>query len=329
MRRKGEIVTHAQPRVIRYADDFVILHRYLDVIEKAKELAETWLQTMGLELKPSKTRLTHTLHPHEGNVGFNFLGFTIRQFPVGKTHQRTVSGGRIKLTSKTLIKPSRQAVERHYRQIAEVITTHSNAPQEAVIARLNPIVRGWCGYYRTAVSKTTFSKLDHLVTRKLLWWTKRRHRKQSLKKAVARYWHMERAQRRWIFGTKTGMDLLQYADTPIERHIKVEGTRTPFDGDWAYWAKRMGNIPCSRRGLPNCSNDRRVNARGVACTSKTMTCGKLTIFSPDNSAGKTPTRTFNFYTRTAMTEKAGTNEVSMSRTIPLRSRVRRKSHARF
>ncbi|MBZ0280747.1 MAG: group II intron reverse transcriptase/maturase [Anaerolineae bacterium] len=243
MRRNGERLTRAQPRVIRYADDFVILHRYLDVIEKAKTLAEAWLQTMGLELKSSKTRLTHTLHPHEGNVGFDFLGFTIRQFSVGKAQQRILCNGQVKLTCKTLIKPSPQAVERHYRQIAEIITTHSSAPQEAVIARLNPIVRGWCGYYRAAVSKTIFRKLDHLVTRKLLWWAKRRHRKQSLKKAVARYWHMERAQRRWIFGTKTGMDLLQHADTPIERHTKVEGTRTPFDGDWAYWAKRMGKHP--------------------------------------------------------------------------------------
>ena len=41
---------------------------------------------MGLELKPSKTRITHTLqHDHE-EVGFDFLGFHIQQFPVGKTH---------------------------------------------------------------------------------------------------------------------------------------------------------------------------------------------------------------------------------------------------
>ena len=42
---------------------------------------------MGLELKEAKTRFTHTLAAKEecnGNVGFDFLGFTIRQFPVGK-----------------------------------------------------------------------------------------------------------------------------------------------------------------------------------------------------------------------------------------------------
>jgi len=42
---------------------------------------------MGLELKDAKTRFAHTLEAKEechGNVGFDFLGFTIRQYPVGK-----------------------------------------------------------------------------------------------------------------------------------------------------------------------------------------------------------------------------------------------------
>jgi RNA-directed DNA polymerase len=247
IRREGQRITQPQPRVIRYADDFVILHRDLTVIEEAKQKVEAWLQTMGLELKPSKTRLTHTLNTYQGNTGFDFLGFAIRQFPVGKTHHRTSGGSGITLDFKTIIKPSPQAVEKHYRRVAAIIISYSNAPQEGLIAALNPVIRGWCNYYSTVVSKAIFSKLDHLVTRKLLRWTKRRHRKQSLKKAVAKYWSMEKPQRRWIFGTKAGITLIQYADTPIQRHIKVEGTRSPFDGDWAYWAKRMGRHPL----LPN------------------------------------------------------------------------------
>jgi RNA-directed DNA polymerase len=47
--------------LIRYADDFVILHENLAVVQRCKEIISEWLQGMGLELKPSKTRLAHTL----------------------------------------------------------------------------------------------------------------------------------------------------------------------------------------------------------------------------------------------------------------------------
>ena len=65
------------PKLIRYADDFVVLHAEVAEVLKAHQLIATWLQGIGLELKPSKTRLSHTLKDYQGNIGFNFLGFTI------------------------------------------------------------------------------------------------------------------------------------------------------------------------------------------------------------------------------------------------------------
>src|SRR5438552_16782691 len=56
-------------------------------IQRCKETIQEWLKGMGLELKDAKTRYAHTLEAKEecnGNVGFDFLGFTIRQYPVGK-----------------------------------------------------------------------------------------------------------------------------------------------------------------------------------------------------------------------------------------------------
>jgi RNA-directed DNA polymerase len=86
--------------VVFYADDFVVLHPSLEVILKCKRAAEDWLKEMSLELKPSKTRISHTLTPHDGNVGFDFLGFNIRQHPVGK-HQSGCNGNGSKLGFKT------------------------------------------------------------------------------------------------------------------------------------------------------------------------------------------------------------------------------------
>ncbi|MHC5833449.1 MAG: reverse transcriptase domain-containing protein, partial [Nostoc sp.] len=66
--------------LIRYADDFVILHENLTVVQRCREIISEWLQGMGLELKPSKTRLTHTLNQYEQEKpGFDFLGFSIQQ----------------------------------------------------------------------------------------------------------------------------------------------------------------------------------------------------------------------------------------------------------
>jgi RNA-directed DNA polymerase len=44
--------------LIRYADDFVIMHENLEVVKKGKEIMPDWLSDIGLELKPSKTKLT-------------------------------------------------------------------------------------------------------------------------------------------------------------------------------------------------------------------------------------------------------------------------------
>ena len=75
-----------RPMLVRYADDLVALHKDLAVVQASQEFLSKWLSGMGLKLKPSKTRITHTLFPHEGQVGFDFLGYEIRQYPVGKTH---------------------------------------------------------------------------------------------------------------------------------------------------------------------------------------------------------------------------------------------------
>ena len=77
--------------VIRYADDFVVLCDDLDVLLEAKARAEEWLAEMGLRLKAEKTHVTHTLNEHEGRVGFDFLGFNVRQYPVGKHRSLNVT----------------------------------------------------------------------------------------------------------------------------------------------------------------------------------------------------------------------------------------------
>jgi len=107
-----------KPNFIRYADDFVVLHPTEEGVIKARAILEAWLKDMGLELKPSKTRITHTLRKYQGTVGFDFLGFTVRQFPVGKTHSGRPGGmgKNARLGFKTIIKPSKEAIKQHLEQ---------------------------------------------------------------------------------------------------------------------------------------------------------------------------------------------------------------------
>src|SRR5947209_8110786 len=109
---KGYRTRGEKPLMVRYADDFVIFHSNREELQKAIETITQWLQQMGLNLSPKKTRVTHTLTPTEGKVGFDFLGFTIRQFQVGKTHAGKDTHGK-PLGFKTIIKPSKEAVKRH------------------------------------------------------------------------------------------------------------------------------------------------------------------------------------------------------------------------
>ena len=127
-----------KPAIIRYADDFVILHEDLATLLKLKEQAEEWLATVGLNLKTAKTRITHTLDKHEGNVGFDFLGFTVRQYSMSKRHAR--------LGFKTFFKPSKASQQRHLAEMAEVIHNHRGSNQTALLTELNPKVHGWTNY---------------------------------------------------------------------------------------------------------------------------------------------------------------------------------------
>ncbi|MEM9541389.1 MAG: group II intron reverse transcriptase/maturase [Cyanobacteria bacterium P01_E01_bin.42] len=240
----GKVSRRRAVNIIRYADDFVILHKNQRVIEGCQQVVQEWLDNMGLELKPSKTRLAHTLNQLEDEKpGFDFLGFNIRQFKVGKHHS-----GRNReqiLGFKTIIKPSKEKVKLHLNRLAQVIKKHKAVSQTALIDHLNPIIRGWCNYYSTAVSQKTFSQCDNLLYGKLRHWANRRHPSKSEKWCAHNYWHTF-GKNNWVFSTKEidkSFRLIKHASTPIVRHIKVKGKASPFDGNLTYWSSRMGKHP--------------------------------------------------------------------------------------
>ena len=230
---------------VRYADDFVVIHEDLNILMQCQQVLTEWLKGIGLELKSSKTRITHTLEQvGSEKPGLDFLGFNIRQHPLGKHH----SGKKPKcglLGYISLIKPTKKALHEHYKEVASLIDTHKNAPQTALISKLNPKIIGWSNYYSKANSRNSFELLNHLVFLKLWKWAKRRHPGKSKKWIKNKYWN-EIEGNNWCFSTRNNNNsfkLRLYTDTPIEEYVKIQGDRSPYDGDIIYWSKRMGSHP--------------------------------------------------------------------------------------
>ena len=259
-----------RPTVIRYADDFVILHRDLDVIRQAKQVAAEWLKGMGLEMKPSKTQITHTLQEIDGNVGFDFLGFHVRQYPCGRS-----SSIRIPKTGKPMgftpsIRPSKESQRRFLESIRNILRANRAVSQERLITLLNPVIRGWGSYFSKVVSKAIFGRLDALIFHKLKAWAYYRHPNKGRKWTVAKYWSFR--DDRWVFGIRDKIKLIKLSDIPIRRHICLRKGKSPYDGDWLYWSERLGQYP----DVPKSVAIRLKSQRGICAQ-----CGLH--FTPDSA----------------------------------------------
>jgi RNA-directed DNA polymerase len=129
-------------RMVRYADDFVILCRTEDEALAALRQVEAWVAANGLTLHPDKTRVGNSRQPGRG---FDFLGY---RFEAGR-----------RLVRKKSLKALREKVRGR--------TSRSRGDSlERIIADLNPMLRGWFGYFQHA-TPALFGVLDGFVRRRL------------------------------------------------------------------------------------------------------------------------------------------------------------------
>ncbi|WP_324629983.1 group II intron maturase-specific domain-containing protein, partial [Phormidium sp. CCY1219] len=96
-----------------------------------------------------------------------------------------------------MIKPSKKAIKTHYKKLKEIVDSHIAVPQEGLIRRLNPVIRGWSNYYSTVVSKEIFSQMDNSLYWKLTKWGKRRHSNKTGKWVAKKYWQTI-GNRQWV-----------------------------------------------------------------------------------------------------------------------------------
>lgn len=129
-------------RMVRYADDFVVLCQTAEHAQRALVAIRTWVQAHGLILHPDKT---HVGDCRQVGHGFDFLGY---RFEAGQRRVRKKSWCAMmdKLRRKTPRTKGRS--------------------MECIIADLNPLLRGWFNYFKHA-HPMTFRKLDGFVRRRL------------------------------------------------------------------------------------------------------------------------------------------------------------------
>lgn len=201
-----------------------------------------------MELSVEKTRISHTLGGTEEDLkdpsfsktpGFNFLGFTVRQF---KRKYRGLNG------IDTTIIPSAEKCKHHLEEIKVILRTCRQMSQENLILKLNSKIAGWARYFGTsdAYSEGILKKMDYLLYLKLRQWAKRKTK--SAKSGTSKYWK-RLGNRKYVFATEVnGKDLTLYQYTDFAKslrneYVKVIGESSPFDGNETYWASRLGRSP--------------------------------------------------------------------------------------
>lgn len=218
----------AELAIIRYADDILVLHPDREVIDQATAIVENFLAGMGLELNREKTEIMHTCNAQ--NKPLNFLGFSISQFPVGKSG-RGSSG----LPFKTIVMPSKESIRTHLWKTRQVL--RKDRAIEPVVKNLNYLIRGWTTYFRTCASKQVFARCRALVWYQCLRWAKRKHQTRRIDYIRWRYWR--RVGNRWRFGYDARgvwTYMVEHIDTATKRHVKIMGKHSPYAGDESYWS---------------------------------------------------------------------------------------------
>ncbi|MFC7247101.1 group II intron maturase-specific domain-containing protein [Catellatospora aurea] len=193
-------------RIIRYADDFVVLvhGRQADVETLREDVADV-LAPLGLRLSPAKTRVVHM------SDGFDFLGFHIQWRRKRGTNQWYVY---------TFI------ADRPLKSVKAKIRalTHrtSQANMGTTLTRINQILRGWVNYFRHAVCSHTLDHLRHFANWRVIRWLRKLHR-----------WHWGQFRRhfttasgRWLPLSADGVTLFNPASVSVTRY-RYRGNKIP------------------------------------------------------------------------------------------------------
>ncbi|MFZ0789623.1 MAG: group II intron reverse transcriptase/maturase, partial [Chromatiaceae bacterium] len=195
-------------RLIRYADDFVVM------VSGTREHAQALraevaavLAPLGLRLSPDKTRVVHI------DEGFDFLGMHIRRQRKRGTQKHYV-----------YTKPSKKAIQSIKDKVsAKTYRTTRRMDLDEVIISLNRSLAGWANHFRHGVSKAIFNAVDHHAWGRLMRWIRAKYKgrtEPSLKELRRRF-----CDKGWRFA-HNGVVFTGASSVPVTRY-RYRGTKIP------------------------------------------------------------------------------------------------------
>jgi RNA-directed DNA polymerase len=191
-------------KIIRYADDFVVMvhgtREHADALWD--EVAEV-LVPMGLRLSVAKTRVCHV------DDGFDFLGWHIQ-----RRHRRGQNGKQAVYTY-----PSKKALAAVIDKVRSLTRRAQHRTLADLLHRINPVLRGWCNYFRHGVSARTFSYLDCFAFWRVFGWLAKRHlglNKHTMVRRFLPHWEIRDGD----------VSMLRPTAVAIERY-RYRGSRIP------------------------------------------------------------------------------------------------------
>ena len=198
-------------KLVRYADDFVVL--VAGTREDAEALrgeVSAVLEPIGLRLSAAKTRVCHI------DEGIEFLGWRI---------QRRVKPGSDKRYVYTW--PSKKSLNAIVGKVRTLTRRRRHRTLADLLHQLNPMLRGWCTYFKHGVSKRTFEYVDHYAFWRVANWLRKRH--------LGLNWGT--LSRRYLPGWKIrdgDTAMFRPRSVPVSRY-RYRGTRIPTP-----WASQQG-----------------------------------------------------------------------------------------
>lgn len=249
-KKKTTLAKQQALTVVRYADDFIIMHVNKEIIIEAKQILADWLEaTSNLKFNEQKTMI------RQSNMGFQFLGHSF--INVQRNGKQRIK-----------IYPSRESQTKLNKKIRKIIQHNKATSTYELIKILRPITQGWGNYFKYSECSETFQRVDRSIFQKLRAWVFRRDRRNGRQFIKLKYfpepgiytYNDVQHTNKWILNgtgmTKTGKKETIFLP-PIswiksEKFIKVQPMASPYDGNDLYWIKRtakFGNLAPSKRKL--------------------------------------------------------------------------------
>lgn len=233
---RGKLVKRKALGVVRYADDFVLIHENKQILEMCVIETKRWLSHIGLEISEEKSALRYA------RGGFNFLGFQIILV-------RKLQADRYKVK----ITPSKASRKRFLLKIREILQRNKSISSYELICMLRPLILGWANYFKYCECAEVFHKLTFLIFQKLRAWVFRRDTRNGRLFVKEKYFPTGRCysfygvqhydnwilngKRKFKNGVVKEIYLPHLVWVPSKKHVKVKGEETPYSLSH-YWALR-------------------------------------------------------------------------------------------